>query len=94
MIQFKIYLLGELEGQSPSKGQRLSQKSIAILIYEVGELEGQSPSKRLVKLPFRRWLWGKTAMACVLIVRTHCSFFPKRRINGSFTSLLGSLLGL
>ena len=30
-----------------------------------------------VKLPFRRWLWGKTAMACVLKVRTHCSFFPE-----------------
>ena len=32
---------------------------------------------RRVKLGFRRWLWGKTAMACVLSVRTHCSFFPE-----------------
>ena len=38
---------------------------------------GESPSNGLVKLPFRRWLWGKTAMACVLSVRTHCSFFPE-----------------
>ena len=42
-----------------------------------GSSRGQSPSKGLVKLPSKRRLWGKTAMACVLIVRTHCSFFPE-----------------
>ena len=46
----------------------------------------KSSSKGLVKLPFRQRLWEKTAMACVLKVHTHCSFFPKRCINGSFTS--------
>ena len=38
---------------------------------------GRAALSRRVKLPFRQRLWGKTAMACVLKVRTHCSFFPE-----------------
>ena len=40
---------------------------------------------RRVKLGFRRWLWIENAMACVLSVRTHCVFNPKRRIKPDFT---------